>query len=81
MAQWEVEDVKDGLVDVEEHQGNFGEPLEQLGQEEEEGQDHLPLIMRLWSLWNVLWWLIVIVVSSCNVHPVKGKSKNVYYEC
>ena len=34
------EDVVEGLVDAEERQGNFLEPLEQLGQEEEEGQDH-----------------------------------------
>ena len=34
------EDVVEGSVDAEERQGNFGDPLEQLGQEEEEGQDH-----------------------------------------
>ena len=38
--QKEVEDVEEGLVDAEERQGNFLEPLERLGQEEEEGQDH-----------------------------------------
>ena len=38
--QKEVEDVEEGLVEAEERQGNFLEPLEQLGQEEEEGQDH-----------------------------------------
>ena len=30
----------EGSVDAEERQGNFLEPLEQMGQEEEEGQDH-----------------------------------------
>ena len=38
--QKEVEDVEEGLVNAEERQGNFLEPLERLGQEEEEGQDH-----------------------------------------
>ena len=38
--QKEVEDVEKGLVNAEERQGNFLEPLERLGQEEEEGQDH-----------------------------------------
>ena len=38
--QKEVEDVEEGLVEAEERQGNFLEPLERLGQEEEEGQDH-----------------------------------------
>ena len=37
--QKEVEDIEEGLVDAEERQGNFLEPLERLGQEEE-GQDH-----------------------------------------
>ena len=40
MVQKEVEDIEEGLVDAEERQGNFLEPLEQLGQEEEEGQNH-----------------------------------------
>ena len=34
------EDVVEGSVDAEERQGNFLEPLERMGQEEEEGQDH-----------------------------------------
>ena len=34
------EDVVEGLVDAEERQGIFLEPLERMGQEEEEGQDH-----------------------------------------
>ena len=34
------EDAVEGLVDDGERQGNFAEPLERLGQEEEEGQDH-----------------------------------------
>ena len=34
------EDAVEGLVDVGERQGNFEEPLERLGQQEEEGQDH-----------------------------------------
>ena len=34
------EDAVGGLVDAGERQGNFEEPLERLGQEEEEGQDH-----------------------------------------
>ena len=34
------EDVVEGSVDAGERQGNFEEPLEQLGQQEEEGQDH-----------------------------------------
>ena len=34
------EDAVEGLVDAGERQGNFEEPLERLGQEEEEGQDH-----------------------------------------
>ena len=33
-------DAVEGSVDAEERQGNFLEPLERLGQEEEEGQDH-----------------------------------------
>ena len=34
------EDAVEGLVDAGERQGNFEEPLERLGQQEEEGQDH-----------------------------------------
>ena len=34
------EDVVEGSVDAEERQGDFLEPLERMGQEEEEGQDH-----------------------------------------
>ena len=34
------EDAVEGLVDAGECQGNFEEPLERLGQQEEEGQDH-----------------------------------------
>ena len=34
------EDVVEGSVDAEERQGIFLEPLERMGQEEEEGQDH-----------------------------------------
>ena len=40
MVQQEVEAVEEGLVNTEERQGDFLEPLEQLGQQEEEGQDH-----------------------------------------
>ena len=48
-----------------------------------------PLIMRLWSLWNVLWRLVIAVVGdqvhvpgvgSWDVHLVKGESENIY-EC
>ena len=34
------EDAVEGLVDAGERQGNFEDPLERLGQQEEEGQDH-----------------------------------------
>ena len=34
------ENVVEGSVDAEERQGDFLEPLERMGQEEEEGQDH-----------------------------------------
>ena len=37
-----------------------------------------PLIMRLWSLWNVLWLLVVAVVGSWDVHLVEREAKNVY---
>ena len=34
--------------------------------------------MRLWSLWNVLRPLLVVVVGSWDVHLVEGKSENIY---
>ena len=34
--------------------------------------------MHLWSLWNVLWRLVVAVVGSWDVHLVEGKSENIY---
>ena len=37
-----------------------------------------PLIMHLWSVWNVLWRLVVVVVGFWDVHLVEGKSENIY---
>ena len=37
-----------------------------------------PLIMRLWSLWNVLRPLFVVVVGPWDMHLVEKEVKNVY---
>ena len=80
------EDLVEGLVDAEERQGIFLEPLERMGQEEEEGLwPHRPLLLpavpvkRLRGLSLPLALTELIRILSPVLSPVLSSSLPIFY--